>query len=84
MAIEPNTRGSNPAENAAAVTPHDSNDLTNVARALYIGGTGNVKVDTAAGDTVIFYAAPVGAIIPVRVKRVYSTGTTATNITSIF
>jgi hypothetical protein len=84
MAVQPNFRGSDPADNAAAVTPNDATDLTNTARALYVGGTGNVKVDTAAGDTVIFYSVPAGAIIPVRVKRVYSTGTTATNITSIF
>jgi len=84
MPVEPNLRGSNPAENAVAVVPNDSSDLTNTARALYIGGAGNIKVDTSAGDTVIFYAAPVGSIIPVRVRRVYSTGTTATNITSIF
>ena len=84
MAVQPNFRGSDPADNAAAVTPNDSTDLTNTARALYIGTTGNVKVDTAAGDTVTFYSVPAGGILPVRVKRVYSTGTTASNITSIF
>jgi hypothetical protein len=84
MAIEPNTRGSNPAENAAAVTPHDSNDLTNVARALYVGTTGNIKIITAGGDTVTLNSVPAGAIIPVRVKRVFSTGTSASNIVSIF
>ena len=84
MAVQPNFRGSDPADNAAAVTPNDSADLTNTARALYVGGTGNVKVDTAAGDTVTFSSVPAGAILPVRVKRVYSTGTTATTIVSIF
>lgn len=84
MPVEPNLRGSNPAENAVAVVPNDSSDLTNTARALYIGGAGNVKVDTSAGNTVTFNALPAGAILPVRVKRVYSTGTTATNIVSIF
>ena len=84
MAVQPNFRGSNPADNAAAVTPNDSSDLTNTARALYVGGTGNVKVDTAAGDTVTFSSVPAGAIIPVRVKRVYSTGTTATNIVALY
>lgn len=83
MAIEPNTRGSNPADNAFAVTPNDSTDLTTTARALYIGSTGNVKVTTAGGDTVTFSSAAAGTIIPMRVQRVFSTGTTATNILAL-
>ena len=84
MAIEPNLRGSNPAENAAAVTPNDSADLSNTARALYVGGGGNVKVTTAGGDTVTFVGIVAGSIIPVRVVRVFSGSTTATNIVSIY
>ena len=84
MAIEPNTRGSNPADNAVAVTPSDSTNLTNTARALYIGGAGNVKVDTAGGDTVTFNSVASGSVLPVRVKRVYATGTSATNIISVY
>ena len=83
MAIEPNTRGSNPAENAAGVTPHDTNDITKGARALYVGTTGNIKMITAGGDTGTLKSVPAGAIITVRVKRVFSTGTSASNIVSI-
>jgi hypothetical protein len=68
-----------PARDAFAITPNDSTDLAVSTRALYVGGTGNVKVDTVAGTTVTFTAVPVG-ILPVRVRRVHSTGTTATNI----
>ncbi len=84
MAIEPNSRGSNPAENAAEISPSDSSDLTNTARALYVGTQGNVKVTTAGGDTVTFEGIAAGSIIPVRVQRVFSTGTTATNLVSIY
>jgi hypothetical protein len=84
MAIEPNTRGSNPADNAFEVTPNDSSDLTTTARALYIGTAGNVKVTTAGGDTVTFLSAAAGSILPVRVQRVFSTGTTSTNIMAIY
>ncbi len=64
---------------AAVVTPNDGTDLS-TAGIIYVGGSGDVKVDTLAGDTVTFYGVPAGSYVPVRVKRVYSTGTTATNM----
>lgn len=79
-----NTRGTIPGEGAAAVTPNDSTDLTTIARALYVGGAGNVKIDAADGSTVTFSGVLAGSILPVRVARVYSTGTTATNIVAIY
>jgi hypothetical protein len=45
---------------------------------LYVGGTGDVKVDLVGGGTVTFKAVPVGTILPVQVTKVYATGTTAT------
>lgn len=71
-----------PAVEAEAVTTSDTVNLTKVSRALYIGVTGDVKVDMATGATVTFKAVPVG-ILPVRVRRVYLTGTTATNILAL-
>lgn len=79
-----NTRGTIPGEGAAAVTPNDSTDLTVIARALYIGGAGDVKIDAADGSTVTFSGVFAGSILPVRAARVYSTGTTATNIVAIY
>jgi len=84
MAIEPNTRGTDPADNAAAVTPNDSTDLTNTARAIYVGTGGDVKVTTAGGDTVTFNDVQGGSILPVRIKRVFSTSTTASNMVAIY
>ena len=81
--VKSNLRGSNPADGAAAVTPNDGADLAHVARALYVGSTGDIKIDTPNGDTVTFSAVPVG-IFPVRANRVYSTGTTATNIVALY
>ncbi len=69
-----------PEENLASVTPANSSDLLN-AGVLYIGVTGNVKVDTINSGTEIFVEVQGGTWIDrVRVKKVYSTGTTATNI----
>jgi len=65
-----------PASHAFDVTPHDTNDLARPARALLVGGQGDVKIDTIGGDTVTL--PDVTGIIPIRVKRVYSTGTDGT------
>lgn len=73
-----------PARNAAAVTPNDSTDLTTTARALWVGGAGDVSVITAGGDTVTLEGAAAGGIIPVCVSRVRATGTTATDIVALW
>ena len=73
-----------PITKAAAVTPSDTTDLTAPTRAIYIGGAGNLKIDTLGGDTVTLNALAVGVIHWVQVKRVYSTGTTATNIVALY
>ena len=74
-----------PAENAAEVTPHDTNDLSYTTRALYIGGAGDVKVDMAGtGTAVTFAGVPAGTLLPIRVTRVYSTDTTATDIVAVW
>lgn len=73
-----------PAQHAVAVTPSDSTDLTTPCRALYVGVTGDVVLDTVGGETsVTFKAVPVG-ILPVRTQRVRSTLTTATNIVALY
>lgn len=63
----------------AAVTPHDTNELSIYSRALYVGTAGDLKVTTVGGDTVTITNAAVGWH-PIAVKVVFSTGTTASNI----
>ncbi len=72
-----------PAQHAFAVTPGDEADLTNWALALYVGGSGDVRLDTWAGETVTFANVPAG-ILPVRARRVRATGTTATGIVGLY
>jgi hypothetical protein len=73
-----------PAARAVAVTPNDSADLASYTRALYIGVSGNLVVDMVdQGSPITFTAVPVG-ILPIRVKRVRSTSTTATNIVALW
>ena len=71
---------------AAAVTPSDTRDLPEIS-IIYVGTygtTGAVKVTTAPGTDVTFTGVPPGFVIPVQVRRVWSTGTTASNIVRIF
>ena len=71
---------------AAAVTPNDSVDLPEIS-IIYVGtygSTGAVKVTTAQGTDVTFTGVPPGFVIPGQVRRVWSTGTTASNIVRIF
>ena len=77
---------SGPARRAVAVTPSDTVDLTTYAKALYIGVAGNVRVLTVGAedtDAVTFANHPVGWL-PVQVRRVLATGTTATQIVAAF
>ena len=72
---------SSPAIQAFAVTKSDTVLFARPTKALYVGGAGDVAV-LLADDTasVIFSAVPAGTILPVRVTKVLSTGTTATLI----
>lgn len=73
------------ARNAVAVVPSDTVDLTVYAKALYIGVTGDVAVIPVGQSTsVIFKAHPVGYFVGCQVRRVLSTGTTATNILALY
>jgi len=51
---------------------------------IYVGGAGNVKVTTAQGDDTTFNGLQTGQVIPVQVIRVWSTGTTATNLLRVY
>jgi hypothetical protein len=61
----------------------DEDSLPEVGCLLYVGGTGNIKVLTTGNDEVTFVNFP-GGFFPVQVIRVYSTGTTATNIMGLW
>jgi hypothetical protein len=73
-----------PASRAAAITPNDSTDLSNVTTGIYVGVGGNVKVDMVYEGSVTFSNVPTGSILPVQAKRVYSTGTTATTMIALY
>ena len=65
-----------------SVTPSDSVDIKRLSRFIWVGGTGDLKVDLANGETVTLKAVPVG-MLALRCKRVHSTGTTASEILAL-
>jgi hypothetical protein len=76
---------------AAAVTPSNTVDIPYVGGGdikwdcvLYIGGAGNLRVLTAGEDDVTFTGVLAGSFLPVQVKRVFASGTTATNIVALW
>jgi hypothetical protein len=76
---------------AAAVTPSNTVDIPSITGGtsnngcvLYVGGAGNLTVDTVGGDTITFTGVLAGSFIPVQVTRVYATGTTATSIVALW
>ena len=66
----------------AIVTPDDANDLPTVCRCFSFGTAGALKVTTAGGETVVIpsgqFAA--GQWHSGQFARIWSTGTTATDI----
>lgn len=71
-----------------AVTPHDSTNFAQKARALYIGGAGSgglvVLTNKDSNVKLTFAGIPVGTILPIECWRVDSTGTTVTNIVALY
>lgn len=74
---------SEPATSLIAITKSDSTDLTGV-RAVYVGGAGDLALRGVNDESAVTLSSvPAGTWIPVRVDRVMSTNTTATNIVGL-
>lgn len=72
-------RPSDPAVTVFDITPDDVADLAEVTTALNVATPGTVRVTTLDGSTADLSVHP-GHAFPVRVRRVWLTGTTATGI----
>lgn len=72
---------------AEAVTPSDlAADNFTTPRTIYVGGAGVVAVIPwlPVGATVANFTVPAGGTVPVSVRRVNSTNTTATLLQSVW
>lgn len=64
---------------AVTVTPSDT-DYLPATTAIYVGVTGDLAVEMLDGATVTFAGLAANIFHPISVKRIKSTGTTATGI----
>jgi hypothetical protein len=64
------------------ITPADGTDLDNDTRMLIIGAAGNIKITDDKNITGT-YPMPAGSF-PIRVRRVWQNGTTATGLVGIY
>lgn len=78
------TAGSAPAQDCENITPSDVTEYEPYIRSLRIGVTGDVTVVTSRGTTVLFQGVQAGETLPIWVKQVLATGTTATNIVGYY
>lgn len=65
------------------VTPSDTADLLNVSRAINVATGGSLRVTTLNGETGTITVIA-GTPFPIRVTRVWATGTTASGIVGLF
>ena len=73
------------ATDAVVVSPNNGADLGRTLALIFVGVSGDVKVDcSGSGDAIVFKNVPAGSILPVKVDRVYSTGTSATNMVALY
>ena len=75
-----------PATKAESITPDDDTDIA-IPRAIWVGGAGDLTVTMGEDKTstpVTFASVPAGIMLPIRVKRVLATGTTASAIVALY
>jgi hypothetical protein len=75
---------SQPAREAFAITPHATNEVDPLPKALFVGTGGNIILRAAdSGADVVFKNVASGQIIDVRARFVRASGTTATDIVGL-
>lgn len=79
--------------NGEVITPSNTNNLTlsggsieagETGACIYVGTGGNLRVTMLGGQDITFRNLPSGAFLPIQVKKVWATGTTATDLLSLY
>lgn len=70
-------------QSAFTITPSNTVNFARRARAVYVGGSGNVVAVFADGAAITFTSVVAGSLLPVEVVRINATGTTATGLVGL-
>ena len=66
------------------ITPHDSNNLSDITHAILIGGAGDIAAVMESNQVVVLKGLPAGAWLPIAARRINATNTTATNLVALY
>ena len=72
------------AESAASVDISSTDYTSQIGANLYVGTGGDVKVDMFKSGTVTFSNVQDGSYLPIKVTKVYKTGTTASDMLALW
>ncbi|MEE4187007.1 MAG: hypothetical protein V2I76_00985 [Roseobacter sp.] len=73
-----------PATRGYAVTPDDNADIVFFSRALNVSTSGTVRLTPMDDDTPVTVFIGAGMTFPIRARRIWATGTTATDIVVLY
>ena len=73
-----------PAIDGTMISPDDAVDLPHVTRAIYVGTGGQIAAELASGVAVNLVGVAGGTLLPLRVRKILASGTTAANIVGLW
>lgn len=73
-----------PAVAGFLINPSDTEYLPFVPRAVYVGVSGNLAIMMYTGDILILTGVVAGSVLPIRVVKVFSSNTTASNLVGFY
>jgi hypothetical protein len=82
--VNADPRPTSPPEGSITIVTSDSTVIAPALCAIYIGGTGDVKVRMLDGSTPTFKAVPVGTTLQGQFDKVFATGTSATLLVGLY
>lgn len=71
-------------ENAFEIVPSDSADLTYPTTAIYVGVSGNIKLELSGGSVITLTNLVAGAWHPISAVKVFASDTTCTEIVGAY
>ena len=73
-----------PSSNCFSIAPSDTQELSAVTKAIYVGEGGDITLRSAKGTAdVVFRNVPAGYVLDVRTSQIRETGTTASALVGL-